>query len=256
MSALAANYPLFVPTDARPFGSTAARSFAQAWSSDEWAVVDRAEKLVVDRLRHTSAVDLVVVLDELAGTRELADARIAIVHLAMSRVFRLTARLFPTNPWAGLGPAAAQRVKLGLVYSEHADHVLRERPDIKRRLIAEVERQRYTDPTRIAFDPTVHVEIATTVLEAARALVCMLALGNCAEARPFSPWLVVDLAEHFARGCLANLRAIAAVPGVEVSEDVLPREHRLDLDALARELEGADAMLARLPISDCLSDDE
>jgi hypothetical protein len=94
--------------------------------------------------------------------------------------------------------------------------------------------------------PDVPPEVAEAFGGALRAGLCTLAIARAIEQRVnVEPWLAHALVARFIAGVRAHLRLLAALPGAQVPEAVLPLTERLDLKAIAERHRRARALAAK-----------
>ena len=92
------------------------------------------------------------------------------------------------------------------------------------------------NPLGFLGDRNVHPQIASTLLGAYYANVCLLAILSAKLAgTKLPPWLARALAERWVHGIRGYLVLIASFPGTHVDEALVPLDQRLDLVALERE---------------------
>lgn len=223
--------------------------------ADELRALTRAEAVATDHLVGArNGEDLDVLVDELATRPEIDAATRALVSLASSPLMRLTRRRRPRDSaWAPLGPVASKLISLGFTYAFNAEKGLARLPASVRRELDTAP----TDPLALIYDVTTPVEVSRALLAMRRVPVCLFALGRCLESPKALPrWMVIDLAERFMLGQRGALCLVATCPGIEIPDDVLPPEHRLDVSGITARTEAQVASWDELPVVDSLPADE
>jgi len=86
--------------------------------------------------------------------------------------------------------------------------------------------------------------IASTFLGTYYSNACFLAIASAGiTRRKLEPWLARAIAERWIEGFRGQLVMLASFPGTHVAEDIVPRDQRLDLEALVRENEAANTAM-------------
>lgn len=86
---------------------------------------------------------------------------------------------------------------------------------------------------QILTSPDVPPEVAASLAGGLRAGLSMLGIARAVQqGTVVEPWLARELVERLVSGIRAHLRLLAAMPGAEVPESVLPVTERLDLAAI------------------------
>ena len=92
------------------------------------------------------------------------------------------------------------------------------------------------DPLGFLHDRDVPPRIASAMLVMYHANACFLAIIRAGiTRRKLEPWLARVIAERWVQGIRGQLVMLASVPGTHIDEDIVPRDQRLDLEALERE---------------------
>lgn len=100
------------------------------------------------------------------------------------------------------------------------------------------------DPLGFLSDRDVPPRIASTVLGTYYSNACFLAIASAGIARrKLEPWLARAIAERWVQGLRGQLILLSSFPGTHVDEDIVPRDQRLDLEALVRENAEANAAM-------------
>jgi hypothetical protein len=215
------------------------RLAARALFAAELAQVVRGVERATGELEGAISSDVPIILDELATDDAVIAAMGALARIGRSFagrrlafVGRLLARL-PRPDWPELGSVGASYMQLGFAYLEHAERAL----EVVR---AELGPGTEGDALDAVYDPSVPPQVSRLVLEVRRSNPCLIALLG---ADRLSRGRAVDLAERFMLAERGRLVLLATHPRVEVPEDVLPLEHRLDLEALSKRWEATRAEL-------------
>ncbi len=94
--------------------------------------------------------------------------------------------------------------------------------------------------------PEVAPEIADSLAGGLKAGLCLFAIARAlSEETRIEPWLARALVDRLVAGVRSHLRLLAAFPGADVPESVLPPEGRLDLDAIHQRHTRARAQASR-----------
>lgn len=89
------------------------------------------------------------------------------------------------------------------------------------------------DPLWFLNAPGVPPEMGAILLQARHAELCFFALLHIILSdRRADPWIVRAVAERWVSGKRGHLRYLASLPGVRVSEDLIPMQERLDINVL------------------------
>ena len=102
------------------------------------------------------------------------------------------------------------------------------------------------DPLAFLADPEVPVPIARVLLTSFQGTACFPAILRATTVGRPPAWLARAIAETWVRGLRADLRLLASIPGAEVSEELVPREERIDLQRAARTAKMADLAFREL----------
>jgi hypothetical protein len=127
-----------------------------------------------------------------------------------------------------LGDGVRRQLREGDAISAEIVHCLGQFLDAHRDELASLPSGDAKRPLAVLEDPTIPQSTARAILDSSKLLVVMLAIGAAAGRRTrLEPWLALALAERVVRGLRAHLCLLALVPGIDVSEQVLPREMRI-----------------------------
>lgn len=100
------------------------------------------------------------------------------------------------------------------------------------------------DPLGFLSDREVPPLIASTVLGMYHSNACFLAIVSAGLAgRTLEPWLARAITERWVQGTRGQLVLLASYPGTHVDEDLIPRDQRIDLEAVVRENAEANAAM-------------
>lgn len=226
MEALALRPLLVAAPRPATWGAALARLVLATIYKRECDEIDAFAREAAGRLRGAaSPADVSIILDELQELPEYIRLLRASAKLAWA------ARWLPqprdvASQWARLGAPAAHHVALGYAY---LDHAFKGRA---RDLLELGQMDAAPLGSALVYDDSVPLEVAEVAQKASRSMPALVTLGGQVEHRTLSPWLVLDLAERFAEGCRAVLQVVAALSPDQVSEDVLPPQHRLSATAM------------------------
>src|SRR5439155_5721821 len=85
-------------------------------------------------------------------------------------------------------------------------------------------------------NPSVHSEVALSLLGGLKSTVCVLAICSALiSQRKLEPWLARAILERWVDGQRRLLRLLASIPGTNVPRSVVPESQRLDLHELERQ---------------------
>ena len=157
----------------------------------------------------------------------------------------------PRSPWHSLGAPVEKYVELGMAYAAHA-------VELTPTLPAPIRAQRVNPAQLIAmvFNSELPPELSRVILDISRGPACLFVLAAAlAPSRPFAPWLTIDVAERFMLSQRGTLCIFATIPGVKVSETLLPLEHRIDVPRAIAEHIGRLQSWDRLPLQTSLPAD-
>lgn len=188
-------------------------------------------------------------LDEAGRFEEVPMALLAAGRLAGSRAAKLSAMFAVHTP--SLGAAVDREIARGsellrelarIADAQGAPAPLR--PDLTAAL------------TDLLYDAELPPELCRLILDASRVFPSILGLAHASGRGDVPRWMVGELAAAFSKGALAALH-IAAIssPDVDVDEALLPKAHRLDLDAAMRAHAAQRAEWAALPLTEAFPDD-
>ena len=219
-------------------------------SPGEQAVIDAVERAALQFgapvLEATDARDLDERLDAAVEHPDLFRFNLAVTRLLTFDALARAASAVPAPLPVGLvdaigaGPArtVVQARDLEIATASALAQVLAEvGSGVFESQVGEIERQ----GGRFFYDPTVPSVVLRANFEGLRGAVASLAIAYAVlRGRRPAPWLAQRLAETYRDGLFEYARLLASIPGVVVSERVVPRSEHIDLEKLG--VEHAEAM--------------